>query len=136
MVEWEAGRVDVAERRAESYAAPGALPEVRPGSVEEDLRRRDFTVNAIAVPLGGPAAESWQAPSTALEDLAAGRLRVLHERSFIDDPTRLLRLARYQARLGFELERRTAELAREALAAGALGDASRGRGSARSCAWR
>jgi tRNA nucleotidyltransferase (CCA-adding enzyme) len=127
IVEWEAGRVDVAERRAESYPAPGALPEVRPGSVEEDLRRRDFTVNAIAVPLGGPRRGELASAEHSLEDLAGGRLRVLHERSFIDDPTRLLRLARYRARLGFELEERTAELARESLAAGALASVSRAR---------
>jgi tRNA nucleotidyltransferase (CCA-adding enzyme) len=127
IVEWEAGRVDVAERRAESYPTPGALPEVRPGSIEEDLRRRDFTINAIAVPLGGPRRGELDCAEHALEDLAAGRLRVLHEQSFIDDPTRLLRLARYRARLGFELEERTAELARESLAAGALESVSRAR---------
>jgi len=127
VVEWEAGRVDVAERRAESYPAPGALPEVRPGSVEEDLRRRDFTVNAIAVPLGGARRGELDSAEHALKDLAAGRLRVLHDRSFIDDPTRLLRLARYRARLGFEVEARTAELAALALATGALATVSRAR---------
>lgn len=126
-VEWEAGRVDVAARRAESYAAPGALPEVREGSLEEDLQRRDFTVNAIAVALGGPHRGALAGAEHALEDLASGRLRVLHERSFVDDPTRLLRLARYKARLGFEPESRTAELAGEALAAGALSTISRAR---------
>jgi len=123
-VEWEAGRVDIAERRAESYRAPGALPEVRPGSIEEDLQRRDFTVNAIAVPLAGPGRGQPHAVEGAFADLAAGRLRVLHERSFRDDPTRLLRLARYSARLGFAVEPRTAELAAEALAAGALDSVS------------
>jgi tRNA nucleotidyltransferase (CCA-adding enzyme) len=126
-VEWEAGRIDVAARRAESYAAPGALPEVREGSLEEDLARRDFTVNALAVALGGPHRGELASAEHALEDLASGRLRVLHERSFIDDPTRLLRLARYRARLGFEPEPRTAELAREAVAAGALETISRAR---------
>lgn len=127
VVEWQGGRVDIAERRAESYPAPGALPQVRPGSTEEDLRRRDFTVNAIAVPLGGPRMGELLCAEHALEDLAAGRLRVLHERSFVEDPTRLLRLARYRARLGFEPERHTAELAAEALAAGALATVSRAR---------
>jgi tRNA nucleotidyltransferase (CCA-adding enzyme) len=127
VLEWESGRFDVAERRAESYPAPGALPEVRPGSAEEDLRRRDFTVNAIAVTLGGPRQGQLHAAEHALDDLAGGGLRVLHERSFIDDPTRLLRLARYRARLGFEPERRTAELAVEALDGGALATVSRAR---------
>ncbi len=117
-VEWSEGRVDIARRRAESYPAPGALPEVRQGTVEEDLARRDFTVNAIAVPLGGAQAGDVLAAEHALEDLAASRLRVLHERSFLDDPTRLLRLGRYSARLGFQPEPRTAMLASEALAAG------------------
>ncbi len=77
---------------------------MRPGSSEEDLERRDFTVNAIAVALGGARRGELASVAHALEDLDAGRLRVLHERSFVDDPTRLLRLARYRARLGFELE--------------------------------
>ncbi len=123
-VEWDGARVDIAERRAESYPTPGALPEVRPGSTAEDLRRRDFTVNAIAVPLGGARRGDLQCAEHALEDLSAGRLRVLHERSFIDDPTRLLRLARYSARLGFAPEQRTAELAAAALAGGALASVS------------
>ncbi len=127
MLQWEGGRVDIAERRAESYPAPGALPEVRPGTAEEDLARRDFTVNAIAVALGGARGGELTCADHALEDLDAGRLRVLHARSFIDDPTRLLRLARYRARLGFELEPGTAALAAAALQQGALMTVSRAR---------
>ncbi len=124
IVEWPGGRVDVAQRRAESYPGPGALPEVRPGSVAEDLDRRDFTVNAIALPLSGPRPGELVHAEHALEDLEAGQLRVLHERSFLDDPTRLLRLARYRARLGFAVEPATAELARAALQQGALATVS------------
>jgi tRNA nucleotidyltransferase (CCA-adding enzyme) len=120
LVEWDGGRIDVATRRAESYSAPGALPDVRAGTEQEDLERRDFTVNAIAVGLGGERRGETRAVPDALKDLERGRLRVLHERSFSDDPTRLLRMARYAARLGFEAEARTAELARAALAARAL----------------
>ncbi len=120
IVEWVDGRIDIAERRAEDYERPGALPVVRPGSPAEDLARRDFTVNAMAVPVGGPRAGELQAVEHALADLAAGRLRVLHGRSFLDDPIRLLRLARYRARLRFEVEPDTDRLARSALAAGAL----------------
>jgi tRNA nucleotidyltransferase (CCA-adding enzyme) len=127
VVSWEAGRIDIARRRAESYPAPGALPEVRAGTPEQDLERRDFTVNAIAVGLGGPHKGALATVRHALEDLTAGRLRILHEGSFHDDPTRLLRLARYRARLGFEPELRTAELAAEALASGALATLSRAR---------
>lgn len=118
IVRWPGGEVDLATRRAESYPRPGALPEVRPGTAEQDLSRRDFTINAMAVPLRGEP--SLRTVSSALEDLAQGQLRVLHERSFIDDPTRILRMARYRARLAFDIEPRTAELAAQALADGAL----------------
>ena len=119
-----AARVDLARRRAESYPAPGALPEVRAGDPAEDLARRDFTVNAIAVALGGERPGALRAAPHALEDLREGVLRVLHERSFIDDPTRLWRLARYAARLRFAIEPHTARLAGEALGDGALGTVS------------
>jgi tRNA nucleotidyltransferase (CCA-adding enzyme) len=116
VLEWSDGCVDIATRRAESYPLGGALPEVRAGSAKEDLARRDFTVNAIAVPLGGEWSGGLLHVEHALEDLAAGRLRVLHDQSFVDDPTRLLRLARYKARLGFEVEDTTAALARATIA--------------------
>lgn len=119
-VAWIHGRIDIAERRAESYPRPGALPVVRPGTTDEDLARRDFTINAIAVALGGSRVGELEAVEHALDDLAAGRLRILHDESFLDDPVRLLRLARYRARLRFEIEPETAQLARSALAAGAL----------------
>jgi tRNA nucleotidyltransferase (CCA-adding enzyme) len=114
-------RIDVARARCERYPHPGALPVVEPASVAEDLLRRDFTVNAIAVSLTD--AQMRSAPH-AEEDVARGVLRVLHDGSFRDDPTRLLRLARYAARLGFEVDNRTAKLAEEARATGALRTAS------------
>jgi len=117
----EGWRVDVAMARRERYPSPGALPEVAAASLEDDLARRDFTVNAIVVTLAGELI----AAEHALEDLAGARLRVLHERSFIDDPTRLLRLARYAQRLGFAVEEQTARLAAQAsfetLSGGRLG---------------
>jgi tRNA nucleotidyltransferase (CCA-adding enzyme) len=127
VVRLHGARIDVATRRAESYAFPGALPDVRAGTPEEDLQRRDFTVNAIAVSLGGARRGELRAAAHALEDLAASRLRVLHDASFTDDPTRLLRLARYRARLRFEPDERTARLAAEAVAAGALATVSQAR---------
>lgn len=111
--------IDVATARAESYPAPGALPVVRPGSLEDDMRRRDFTVNAIAVGVSPDVRGQLHAFPGAVEDLHAGRLRVLHDRSFVDDPTRLIRLARYGTRLSFGLHPRTEQLARAALADGA-----------------
>lgn len=104
--------IDLAEPRAESYPAPGALPEVRPASVAEDLGRRDFTVNAIAVSLPGGEVSS---DPRALDDLESGVLRVLHEDSFADDPTRVWRMARYAARLGFRPDEQTARLAAQAV---------------------
>ncbi|MQA74496.1 MAG: hypothetical protein GEU88_09195, partial [Solirubrobacterales bacterium] len=94
------GPVDVARARAESYAHPGALPRVRPSGLEADLARRDFTVNAMAVALARPG--ELLDPLGGLEDLRCGTLRVLHEGSFADDPTRALRAARYATRLDLD----------------------------------
>lgn len=111
---------DVAQARRETYSRPGALPDVSPAGLREDLLRRDFTANAMAIALGGAAAGELTAAENALADLDARRLRVLHDASFIDDPTRLLRLARYLSRLGFTVEPHTAELAAAAVQADAL----------------
>lgn len=110
---------DLAGARRERYDHPGALPDVAPAGLDEDLARRDFTVNAIAVTLAGPAAGTVHAVPEALSDLAGARLRVLHAGSFIDDPTRLLRLVRYATRLGFAIEPKTDALAAAAVAGGA-----------------
>ena len=112
---------DIARARRETYAHPGALPDVEPAPLSEDLERRDFTVNAIALALAGDAPGELSAAPRALEDLEARRLRVLHDRSFIDDPTRLFRLVRYASRLGFEIEPHTLSLATAAIQGGALG---------------
>ena len=97
--------IDFARTRSESYAEPGALPKVRPARVEVDLGRRDFTINAMAVPLGSP--EHLIDPHDGQRDLERGLLRALHLNSFRDDPTRALRAARYAARLGMEIEEGT-----------------------------
>ena len=92
-------RLDLAALRTERYVRPGALPTVRLGaSIEEDLARRDFTVNAVALGITGRRAGELVDPFGGLEDLAARRLRVLHDRSFRDDATRLWRGARYATR--------------------------------------
>ncbi len=124
LVWWDGSRIDVATRRSERYPQPGALPEVGQGTPEEDLQRRDFTVNAIALSLGGAQRGELRAVPDALEDLSAGRLRVLHDGSFFDDPTRLLRLARYRARLGFTIDEHTAGLAAAAVSERTLGAVS------------
>lgn len=119
--------LDLATTRTESYAHPGALPEVAPGTLEQDLRRRDFSVNALAIPLTRAAARG-RPPVVdvvgGLDDLAERRLRALHERSFHDDPTRALRAARLAARLGFRLTRDSLGRLRAALRDGAFGRVS------------
>jgi tRNA nucleotidyltransferase (CCA-adding enzyme) len=105
--------VDIASARTEAYPHPGALPVVGPAHhLEADLRRRDFTINAMAIPLHGEP--HLIDPHGGQADLAAKRLRILHPGSFADDPTRAIRAARYAARFGFGLEAETAELLRAA----------------------
>ncbi|HET7416595.1 MAG TPA: hypothetical protein VFJ61_03065 [Solirubrobacterales bacterium] len=110
-VEVEGHEVDIASARTETYAEPGALPVVAPAeSLEQDLARRDFTINALAIPLQGEA--RLVDPYKGRADLEKGLLRVLHDRSFIDDPTRAIRAARYASRFGFRPEPHTEELLR------------------------
>lgn len=112
-------KVDFASARTETYERPGALPTVTAADAVSDLPRRDFTVNAMALPLWRAAfGEILEFPDAGA-DLLARVLRVTHDASFIDDPTRLLRLLRYGARLGFTAEPHTEELARAAVEAGA-----------------
>jgi tRNA nucleotidyltransferase (CCA-adding enzyme) len=114
--------VNVAATRTESYPRPGALPVVRWAPIDADLERRDFGVNAIAVGLSATRRGEVRAPEYALEDIEARRLRVLHDRSFQDDPTRLLRMARYASRLDLAIEPHTAELAADASLSTLTGD--------------
>ena len=95
--------VDIARTRKESYESPGSLPRVEPARIEEDLLRRDFTINAMAVSLDSP--EVLIDPLGGQLDLAGGVLRALHPESLRDDPTRSFRAARYSARLGLEPDR-------------------------------
>lgn len=112
-VDLDGHEIDLATARSETYSRPGALPEVAPASeIEADLGRRDFTINAMAIPLVEPS--QLIDPYGGRADLDAGVLRVLHPASFLDDPTRALRAARYAARFGFELEEETAELLKAA----------------------
>jgi len=96
-------RIDVVTARSERYEEPGALPHVMPAAIGEDLRRRDFTVNAMAIALGDEALTLLD-PLGGAGDAEAKRLRVLHPLSFVEDPTRIFRAARYAARLGFALD--------------------------------
>ncbi len=97
-------RVDVASSRREQYEAPGALPVVAPAPLIEDLRRRDFSVNAMAISLAPSSFGRLVDPLGGQRDLGARRLRLLHPLSFVEDPTRIFRAARYAARLRFRLD--------------------------------
>ena len=103
-------RLDLAMTRAESYSRPGALPRVRPATIEEDLARRDFSINAMALALCGPERGQLLDPFDGGGDLGRGLVRVLHDRSFVDDATRILRAVRYEARLSFHIEDATLAL--------------------------
>src|SRR6195952_1520508 len=108
-VDWNGEEIDLAAARRESYVRPGALPTVDLGApIRTDLARRDFTVNAMAIPLAEPA--DLLDPYDGQVDLRDGLLRVIHDRSFVDDPTRAIRAARYASRFGFGIEPHTREL--------------------------
>jgi tRNA nucleotidyltransferase (CCA-adding enzyme) len=123
-VETPATSYNFATTRREAYDEPGALPQVAPAPLAEDLGRRDFSINAMAVGLTGDDLGHLYDPTGGLADMEARLVRVLHERSFLDDPTRLLRAVRYAVRLGFALDPETERLAREAAAADALSTVS------------
>ena len=106
--------VDVATARTETYERPAALPTVTPGSFAEDMARRDFTVNAMAFRVETDGSLSLYNPVGGVADLEGGTIRVLHDDSFADDPTRIIRAARYFVRLGFSLEEQTFALMNEA----------------------
>jgi len=119
-VETRAATYNLATTRTEVYDEPGALPRVEQAGLEEDLRRRDFGVNAMAIGLTGDDLGHLYDPCAGVRDMEARVIRVLHDRSFLDDPTRLLRAVRYSVRLGFALDPETERLAREAVAGDAL----------------
>lgn len=109
-------KLDVATARRESYAHPTALPTVKPSSIKDDLYRRDFTINALAIRLNA-------SPFGELVDFYGGQrdlehkvIRVLHVRSFVDDPTRVFRAIRFEQRFGFRIETHTLTLLKEAAA--------------------
>ncbi len=101
---------DLATARTETYPRPGVLPDVRPGPIEHDLMRRDFTVNAMALRLSPPDPGTLLDRFGGRQDMEDGLIRVLHENSFVDDPTRIMRAIRYEQRLGARIEPATLAL--------------------------
>lgn len=117
-------RVDVVTARTEFYDAPAALPAVEHASIREDLFRRDFTINAMAASLKGEDFGRLVDPFGGRTDLAADTLRVLHNLSFIEDPTRIFRAVRYENRYGFRMDEHTLGLARACVELGLVDDLS------------
>ena len=120
-------RVDVASTRAESYEYPGALPKVEHAGIRSDLARRDFTINAMAVSLKPETFGDLFDYFGGREDLEARRIVVLHNLSFIEDPTRILRAIRYENRYGLRMDEHTLNLARACCAMDLVGDLSSAR---------
>ena len=119
--------VDVVTTRTELYDAPGALPTVERAGLDEDLFRRDFTINAMAASLSPGDLGRLVDPHGGRDDLDARVLRVLHDRSFIDDPTRIFRGVRYEARYGFRFDEHSALLLRGCIEKGLVGELSSSR---------
>ena len=105
--------VDVATTRTEFYDYPAALPRVEHASIRQDLFRRDFTINAMAISLRGRDFGTVLDFFGGLRDLREGTIRVLHNLSFIEDPTRIFRAVRYENRYGFRMDEQTKSLRQE-----------------------
>jgi len=114
-------KVDIATCRQEQYSCPGALPAVSPGSLSQDLRRRDFTINAMALRLSALGQQEIIDPFGGQADLSGGRIRILHALSFTDDPTRIFRAVRFSRRFNFKIESKTLVLLKKAIRDGLLG---------------
>ncbi len=107
--------VDFATARSEIYVRRGAYPAVVPSGIKDDLLRRDFTINAMAIAIGPNTWGKLVDPFGGRVDLRLKRIRILHEKSFLDDPTRILRAARFKARLGFRMEAKTLQILKSAV---------------------
>jgi len=107
---WGDFTVDFTTARSETYAKPGALPTIKPSSIEDDLFRRDFTINAMAIYLNTSRYGELIDHCGGQSDIGHKLVRVIHEKSFIDDATRIWRGLRYEQRLDFQLEETTLKL--------------------------
>ncbi|MFC1667169.1 CCA tRNA nucleotidyltransferase [Candidatus Omnitrophota bacterium] len=120
-------RIDVVTARKESYESPASYPDVEPGGIKEDLFRRDFTINAMAAAINKKNFGKLVDFCDGFKDLKKGIIRAMHDKSFIDDPTRIFRAVRFSIRFGFKIEPRTKRLMKEAILGGFLGEVNRGR---------
>jgi tRNA nucleotidyltransferase (CCA-adding enzyme) len=110
----------VATARTETYERPAALPLVMPGSIRDDIFRRDFSINTLAVNLNPDRFGELIDLFHARNDIKKRLIRVLHEKSFIDDPTRIFRAVRFEKRFGFKIESITEKLIRDAICEGLI----------------
>ncbi len=113
-------KIDIATARKERYPYCAALPVVTPGSLREDLKRRDFTINAMALRIALDKEQQLVDPFRGRDDLDRKRIRILHDLSFQDDPTRILRAIRFEQRYNFKIEHKTLKLLNEAVSSGLL----------------
>ncbi len=111
----DSSKIDLAMARRETYKRPGAMPAIKPSTLKEDLKRRDFTINAIAASVMAKDFGKVYDLFNGSGDIKSGLIRVMHSRSFIDDPTRILRARRFAARYGFKIEPKTDVLMKKAL---------------------
>ncbi|MBM3713630.1 MAG: CBS domain-containing protein, partial [Actinobacteria bacterium] len=103
--------IDIASARVEYYEKPAALPDIEPGNIRQDLARRDFTINTLALSLNKNSFGEILDFFGGRKDLALKRIKVLHKMSFIEDPTRIFRAVRFEQRLGFKMDSQTEKLA-------------------------
>jgi len=123
----DGSKIDLATARSETYKKPGAMPAVKPGTLKDDLKRRDFTINAIAVSVMAKDFGNVVDLCNGTGDLKSGLIRTMHPKSFTDDPTRILRARRFAARFGFKIEPKTDAFMKKALINRALDTVSPGR---------
>ena len=120
-LEWNNGiRIDFATARKESYPQPGALPVVQEGTLKDDLFRRDFAINALAIAIHKDCYAQLIDEFGGCEDIKNKKIRILHDQSFVDDPTRILRVIRFEQRFHFKIERKTLSLLKMALRSRAM----------------
>jgi len=120
-------RIDIVTARKESYEYPAAYPAVKPGTIKDDLYRRDFTINAMAIAINRKNFGELKDFYGGFKDLKKGIIRVMYDKSFIDDPTRIFRAVRFSVRFGFKIEQHTKKLIKEAIEDELLGEVNKGR---------
>ncbi len=126
-IDFQKRRIDIATARREVYKRPAAYPDVEPCNIKEDLFRRDFTINALAISINKADFGKLVDFFGGIRDFKNGLIRVMHNKSFIDDPTRIFRAVRFEQRYNFKIERQTLKLLKEAVSGGLIGELNKGR---------